>query len=286
MALERKDRIKDQTTTTGTGTVNLDATAPAGGWRTFVSSVTSGATVRYLIQSADSSEWEVGQGVFTDGAPDTLTRVTVYSSTNSNNLVNFSAGTKTVSLIFAAQDMVDLGINGSTEKTTPVDADLFALADSAASYVIKKLSFLNIKVQIGSYLNPVGTIREFNVSTNPNTLLGFGTWSAHGAGRVSVAIDTGQTEFDVVDETGGAKTHTLTSGEMPSHTHGVTDPGHVHTIDVIPGDQDGSGSNGSILGSKNSGSATTGISINNTGGGGAHNNLQPYIVVYRWVRTA
>lgn len=107
MALERKDRIKDQTTSTGTGTINLDATAPTG-FRTFVAAVTSGATVRYLIESSDSSEWEVGEGVFTDGTPDTLTRVTVYASSNSNNLVSFSAGTKTVSLIFSAADMKGL----------------------------------------------------------------------------------------------------------------------------------------------------------------------------------
>jgi hypothetical protein len=245
MALERVDNIGDTTTSTGTGTINLAAVAQAGAL-IFAGNVTSGATVRYDIRSADNTEWEIGEGVFTDASPDTLTRVTVYKSSNAGSLVNFSAGTKNVSMVFVVADIIS----------------------------------------IMSAINPVGTIREFNVSTNPNTLLGFGTWSAHGAGRVSVAIDTGQTEFDVVDETGGAKTHTLTSGEMPSHTHGVTDPGHVHTIDVIPGDQDGSGSSGSIFGSKNSGSATTGISINNTGGGGAHNNLQPYIVVYRWVRTA
>jgi hypothetical protein len=106
MALERKDRIKDQTTTTGTGTVNLDASAPTG-FRTFAAAVTSGATVRYLIESSDQSEWEIGEGVFTDGTPDTLTRATVYSSSNSGSLVNFSAGTKTVSLIFCAADAIE-----------------------------------------------------------------------------------------------------------------------------------------------------------------------------------
>jgi hypothetical protein len=106
MALERKDRIKDQTTTTGTGTVNLDASAPTG-FRTFAAAVTSGATVRYLIESSDQSEWEIGEGVFTDGTPDTLTRVKVISSSNSGSLVNFSAGTKTVSLVLTSQDVTD-----------------------------------------------------------------------------------------------------------------------------------------------------------------------------------
>lgn len=107
MPLERKDRIKDQTTSTGTGTINLDAVA-ASGFRTFAGVVTSGAKVRYLIESADHSEWEVGEGVFTDGTPDTLTRVTINSSSNSGSLVDFSAGTKAVSLIFTSIDTDDI----------------------------------------------------------------------------------------------------------------------------------------------------------------------------------
>lgn len=122
---------------------------------------------------------------------------------------------------------------------------------------------------LASTLYPVGSIYiNASVSTNPGTLLGFGTWTAYGAGRVIVGLDSGQTEFDTLDETGGAKTHTLTEAEMPAHTH---------TMGITDGDQDGSGSNGAISGSKNTGS---------TGGGGAHNNLQPYIVAYMWKRTA
>jgi len=105
--LERKDRIKEETTTTGTGTVSLSGTAPTG-FRTFVSAVTSGATVRYLIETTDQSEWEVGEGVFTDGTPDTLTRVTVYASSNAGSLVDFSAGTKNVALVFTANDALEL----------------------------------------------------------------------------------------------------------------------------------------------------------------------------------
>lgn len=107
MALERKDRVRDTTTTTGTGTVSLSASPPTG-FRSFVTAITSGATVRYLIESSDYSEWEVGEGIFTDGAPDTLTRVTVFSSSNAGSLVTFSAGTKTVSCIFSAKDINEL----------------------------------------------------------------------------------------------------------------------------------------------------------------------------------
>ena len=103
MALERKDRVQDSTSTTGTGTIDLDASGFTG-FRTFASAVSSGATVRYLIISDDKSEWEVGEGVFTSGSPDTLTRDTVIASSNSGNLVDFSAGTKKVSLAFTSED--------------------------------------------------------------------------------------------------------------------------------------------------------------------------------------
>ena len=67
---------------------------------------------------------------------------------------------------------------------------------------------------------PVGAVYISVVSTSPATLFG-GTWVAFGAGRVLVGIDAGQPEFDTVEETGGAKTHTLSAAEMPSHTHSV-----------------------------------------------------------------
>lgn len=94
MTIEREDRVKDQTTTTGTGTVTISGTAPTG-YRTITSAHTTGATVRYTIVTSDLSEWEVGQGVWTSSGS-TLTRGTVYASSNSGALVDFSTGTKVV----------------------------------------------------------------------------------------------------------------------------------------------------------------------------------------------
>ena len=94
MAIEREDRVKDQTTTTGTGTLTIAGTAPTG-YRTITSAHSTGSTVRYTIANSDLSEWEVGQGVWTTSGS-TLTRATVYASSNSGALVSFSAGTKTV----------------------------------------------------------------------------------------------------------------------------------------------------------------------------------------------
>jgi hypothetical protein len=126
---------------------------------------------------------------------------------------------------------------------------------------------------------PVGSIYiNAAVSTNPGTLLGFGTWVAFGTGRTMVGIDAAQTEFDTLEETGGAKTHTLTTSEIPAHTHTI--------------DSNNSGGNNNLHHSNNSfvavgdgTSSTATVTSNATGGGSAHNNLQPYIVVYMWKRT-
>jgi len=76
-------------------------------------------------------------------------------------------------------------------------------------------------------IHPVGSIYLSVVDTNPALLFG-GTWTEWGKGRVLVGVDENQTEFDTVEKTGGAKTHALTTSEMPSHTH--TGPSHTHNL--------------------------------------------------------
>lgn len=119
---------------------------------------------------------------------------------------------------------------------------------------------------------PVGSIYISTVSTNPSSFFG-GTWTAFGAGRTLVGIDAGQTEFDTVEETGGSKTHTLTTDEIPSHLH-------TQTVANFWSADNSSGSGATYQGENTTGNTGS------TGGGQAHNNLQPYIVVYMWKRTA
>jgi len=148
---------------------------------------------------------------------------------------------------------------------------------------------------------PIGFTYESVLSTNPASLLGIGTWTALGTGRVTVGIDAGQVEFDTVEETGGSSTHTLTTAELPVHTHtqnthNHTQDPHDHTIanfgNVVNHESDEFGS--SMV--DNSGTKTTSsvtatnvaatATNQNAGGGEAHSNLMPYVVIYRWKRTA
>ena len=94
MALVIDDRVKESSTSTGTGTINLAGASQD--FIGFVAGIGTGNQTYYCIQNTGQDEFEVGVGTVTDASPDTLSRQTVISSTNSNNLVDFSAGTKEV----------------------------------------------------------------------------------------------------------------------------------------------------------------------------------------------
>jgi microcystin-dependent protein len=117
---------------------------------------------------------------------------------------------------------------------------------------------------------------------------GFSTFSLPNMkGRVPVGLDSSQTEFDVLGETGGAKTHTLTSAQMPSHTHIQNVHGHAQAaFGVAPSAGGYPTANGFVVGGAGTdaqgggrGNANTTATNQNTGGGEAHNNLQPYLVL-------
>ena len=140
-----------------------------------------------------------------------------------------------------------------------------------------------VKNVLETYIYPVGSI-YFNmaVTTNPGTLLGFGTWTAYAAGRVPVGKAASGT-FDTLDKTGGAETdaHELTTAETPAHTHSMgtqvsfnvsIDDRQVTVLD--PFWSGFGGGSARATGSSGSSAAHT------------HDIVQPYVVVHMWERTA
>jgi len=139
---------------------------------------------------------------------------------------------------------------------------------------------------------PVGSIYLSTVSTNPNTLFGFGTWVAYGTGRMLISADGTYP----AGTTGGAATTTLITANLPSHSHSATttisDPGHNHTYSTYANTAPQSGSSTQCAvnaTTQTTSTATTGItastSIGNTGSGTAATTISPYISVYMWNRT-
>ena len=110
MALVVNDRVKETSTTTGTGTLNL--AGAVAGFETFVAGIGNSNTTYYSIVN-ENGEFEVGLGTVTDATPDTLARTTVISSSNSDSAVNFSAGTKDVFCTLPASKAVILDSSGN-----------------------------------------------------------------------------------------------------------------------------------------------------------------------------
>ena len=122
---------------------------------------------------------------------------------------------------------------------------------------------------------PVGaiftTVTPYANSAAVVAAVGGTTWTVFGSGRVPVGVDTGDSNFNTIEKTGGASTHTLSVAEMPAHTHSAFKATTYENMSIHD-----------IGGYRGHASVNTG----STGGGAAHNNLQPYITVYMWKRTA
>jgi hypothetical protein len=137
---------------------------------------------------------------------------------------------------------------------------------------------------IKNNIYPIGSVYIAVVSTDPNTLLGFGTWSRIAEGRMLIGQKDSDADFNEAEETGGAKTHTLTTAELPSHSHGAgTLKGQVkQTSNGGYGDTAtmADSNTGTSAGQNISGSTAT------AGSGDAHSIMNPYFTAYIWKRTA
>lgn len=188
------------------------------------------------------------------------------------------------------------GLTGTpTAPTANVDTNDTQLATCAfVRNAISKYSSKDIDVL--KKIMHVGYIHFSTVNINPAELFGFGTWEAMPAGRVLLAQGTASWGTYNAGSTGGEATHQLTVGELPQHTHTAstnTTGSHAHTY-TWRNYQGWAGSKSATSVWENTATNNTGsagehshtVTINNTGSNQAHNNLQPYIAVYIWKRTA
>ena len=151
-----------------------------------------------------------------------------------------------------------------------------------------------LKNELVNTLYPVGTIMTTTTSANPGATLG-GTWVQYGQGRTLLGVGSNEANTDntfgtaaaggvnrtTVEERGGAYAHTLTVAQMPSHSHNppiaVTYNGNAATQRAL------FATNSPFWVAPPSGDSNNAVSP--TGGGGSHNNVQPYVTVYFWKRT-
>jgi len=144
MALVVKDRVRESTTTTGTGTVTLGGAAT--GFQSF-SVIGNGNTTFYTIQLSNTNEWEVGIGTYTSSGT-TLSRDTILESSNGGSAVNFSAGTKDVFVTYPAEKAIYLGNLPTTLVVTKRDtttADI-ALANGYLPVLNRSGSTINVGI--------------------------------------------------------------------------------------------------------------------------------------------
>lgn len=122
---------------------------------------------------------------------------------------------------------------------------------------------------------PIGSIYQSTEPTNPAIFMG-GVWERFGNGRVLIGVDEIDTDFNAASRLGGEKAHTLTIDEMPSHSHRQFVSAN-NGSDSIRRDWSSDGASRAY---------DQGMETGRTGGNRPHNNLQPYVTIYRWRRTA
>ena len=142
MALVLNDRVKETSTTTGTGT--LDLAGASTGFVTFVAGIGNSNTTYYAIHNQGTAEWEVGLGTVTDATPDTLARTTVISNSSGNtSKISFGSGTKDVFCTFPASKTMDMTL------TTAGDI-LYASANNTPARLAKGTGLQILQMNSGA----------------------------------------------------------------------------------------------------------------------------------------
>lgn len=214
--------------------------------------------------------------------------------------VSVAAGNK-VSLVCNGTDVVSAVnfVSTASVLTTTVNSGVTGTTQAYGTNntTMATTAFVQAAMQA---IYPVGSIyTNATNSTNPATLLGFGTWTAFGAGRVPVGFNAGDPDFDQAEETGGSKTHSHTNSTASDHTHSVPRDGWGTGGGGPPSPSTALTAGRLVVGSGSTETAETLESIrgaggdNTSGAAGSHthtistsSNLSPYITVYMWKRTA
>jgi hypothetical protein len=188
--------------------------------------------------------------------------------------------------------LASLDIDGGTDVGAAlVDADLM-IVDDGAGGTNRKSTMSRMKTYILSSVYPVGSIYvNATSSTNPGTLLGFGTWAAFGEGRVMIGKASSGT-FSTAGDTGGSETHTLSEANLASHSHNIVNnsgttsnsTGSLSASHVTQRNAGGMGTSDYSL--QGTSSTPNAGATSSTGSGSAVTHMNPYVVVYMWKRTS
>ncbi len=170
MALVINDRVKETTTTTGTGAVSLAGAVT--GFETFAAGVGNSNTTYYCIAHQDQAEFEVGLGTL-DGDSSDLTRTTVISSSNSDSAVNFSSGTKDVFCTLPASKLIfeDANNDATVGRNLTVTGDLTVSGDDITLATNTSGAAL---IGDGTNFNPVAISGDITIAANGTAAIGSG----------------------------------------------------------------------------------------------------------------
>ena len=188
-------------------------------------------------------------------------------------------------------------INGAAPLASPTFTGTPAAPTASPGTNTTQLATTAFVTAAAQALYPVGSIYiNATNSTNPGTLLGFGTWVAFGAGRVPVGFNASDPLFDTAEETGGSKdsvvvahTHTGSTNTTGAHEHGPRSGSAFVTSagpEVAAGGGDWSFNRTTTTTTTSAGAHSHTFTTDSTGSSGTNANLQPYITVYMWKRTA